>query len=439
VDRVFPRALACGLAAFAVSAAAQASNGTTPRTPPVFEEQACLRVVDRSVDPVFHVDFAIPFEDVDLTPDEPIGARTFQFFGICRDRHADERLPNWIDQADVDLALDSGALRQAPESGDVLDGHPDYDIGHDGAAGSCVQTINAAADRIPISCAATAGAVDWDTSGAPAGNYVVHGYTFAPAVNLWTPRLGLVRIHDGDPAALGPAVALTSPEGDASMFELDGFAVVGCVAGAAGTTVSVQWSKIADDLDDDASWTPICDDVEAADGAFGVTFWPPPAAVNQAIVVRALATDPQGRQWLAHAPGKLLVFPGAGRSDGPEVPPGPDFCGAYPGAVPFGADPGPSVCRDGDATGDDSTSDDGSADGTTAATTEDGGETGSSGASDAPDTGGQASGCGCRGGGEPPPAAWLWVALIALTGVGRRQRAVAHTAAIADSSPVPRR
>ncbi len=420
------RASAASIAAalMLLAGRAAASNGNTPRTPPVFFEQACMRVVDRSVDPVFHVDYSIPFEDTELQPDEPADARRFQFFGICHDVRIDEVIPSWLDQADIDTALASGVLEMPPDGADVLAGHPDYDVGHDGMPGSCVQPITSVAQRVPITCDGIDGGADWDTTDVPAGNYVVHGYTWAPVASLWTRRLGVVRIHDGDTAAIGPAVALTSPASDITVYEADGFPIVGCVDGGPETTVVVEWTRIAD-IDDASSWQVMCGDVQTDDGTFAVTFDPPPEAINQAIVFRATATDGQGRSWTAHAPGRALVFPGDGDGVGPEVEPGPDFCGLYPDAAAVGGDVGDHACgADPDPTGAESTGgatgvepgstggSDGSGGTTTAGTTDDGGD----------------DGCGCsRAGGRhrwPSPI----VVLVVLVGALRRRRPASATA-----------
>src|SRR5688572_16684710 len=204
-------------------AIAHGSNAATPRTPPVFKLQACLSVVDRSVDPVFHLDFAIPYEDQLLTEDEPADARRFQFFALCRDHDAQETLPSWIALADAEAALAAGAIDELPPEQDVLADHPAW-------PSACVQPMNAADDRIPITCDATAGGLDFDTTGMPAGNAIVYGYTHAPALNLWTPRAGLLRVTDGDDAAIDPVVSLMSPLHEATAYTGSGYRILGCMA-----------------------------------------------------------------------------------------------------------------------------------------------------------------------------------------------------------------
>lgn len=197
-------AVAVGAGVLLLPMVAHGTNGATPRTPPVFKGEACLSIVDRSADPVFHIDFAIPFEDSQLTPDELPDSRRFQFFAVCRDHHLGEALPNWITMDDAQRAVDQGLLEMLPAQDDVLELAEAWSLGHDAQAGTCAVVVNPVEDRIPITCAATEGAVDWDTTGATPGNYVVHGYNFEPAINLWVARRGVVQVVD-DPDKRPPS------------------------------------------------------------------------------------------------------------------------------------------------------------------------------------------------------------------------------------------
>ena len=387
-----PFALAVALAI--PSATANAANGSVPRTRPEYPDPACLTVVDTSVDPTFHLDVSIPFEDTELTVDEPDDARTFQFFAVCRDFHAGEALPTWLDDDDVMRSIVTGALEVPPPATDVLAGNAAWSTGHDGAEGTCVLPMVAKADRIPIACEATQNGTDWDATDAPPGNYVVWGYTFQPAINVWTRRRGVVRVVDGDDASLPPVVSLMSPVGEPEVWAEDGFRIVGCMAGAPGTTVTLEWAAINEDLDDAASWEAFAEPLDAAEGTFDALFLPPADAQGQAVLVRARATDPDGRSWTAYTGGALIVLPGDGCSDPPEPPAIIDSCDAYPEAPG-----GDAECADGGASAGDTGSGgstgeppepatgSSASDGDTAASTD---LTGPS-----TDDGG-ASGCGCR-------------------------------------------
>lgn len=403
-------------------AVASAANGAVPRTPPVFVDPQCLTVVDRTVDPVFQLDFSIPFEDVELTPDEPSDARTFQFFAVCRDFSAAEALPPWISADDVMRSIASGAIEQAPSPAQVLEGNAAWSSGHDGAPDTCVLPVNGANDRIPITCAATDGGAAWDTSAAPAGNYLIWGYTFQPSVNLWTPRPGVVRVVDGDDASLPPVVSLMSPWGEPQVYADDGFRIVGCMAGVPGTVVRVEWTAINQDLDDPAAWAPVADDLDAASGTFDLLFLPPPEAVNQAVVVRATATDPQGRTWVAHARGAMIVLPGDGCSASAELQPGPDFCGVHPG--PAESDTGDApACADGGASGSDGAdTTSGASDSTTGGIHPTGSGDSAGDTTEAAVTP-EAGACACRAREIGPfGAAWWWLGVVVLA---RRRRRTA--------------
>jgi hypothetical protein len=420
---------------------AQAANGSVPRTRPEFVDPACLRIVDRAADPTFHLDVAIPFEDTELTIDEPEDARTFQFFAVCRDFHAGEALPTWLDDDDVMRSIVSGAIEAPPPATDVLAGNAAWSVGHDGAEGTCVQAIVPKADRIPISCDGTAGGVDWDASAVPAGNYVLWGYTFQPSLNVWTRRRGVVRVIDGDDADLPPVVSLMSPVGEPDVWAEDGFRLVGCMAGVPGTTVALEWAAVNEDLDDPASWAAIGGPLDAAEGTFDLLFVPPADAVGQAVLVRATATDPSGRSWTAYTSGALIVLPGDGCSDPPEPPAPIDFCDAYP-------DPeeGEDACADGGVPMEGSGgSSGGTGDGPDPVT----GSSSSGDASSAADPGGSAGddgggGCNCRARG--PARGGAWWSLFAIAGLFRararlRARAWARararrTASLAGRCPV---
>ena len=111
-----------------------ASNGAAPRTKPAFHRQACLTVVDRSVDPVFHLDWSVPFEDVQITPDELDDSRRFQFFALCRQPQVGETLPEWIVESDAQRSLDAGLIDTLPPDGDVLELSQAWATGPSGGA-----------------------------------------------------------------------------------------------------------------------------------------------------------------------------------------------------------------------------------------------------------------------------------------------------------------
>ena len=310
------RTLLVGATLLFVPSLAHATNGNTPRTPALYPPHACMARVDRSVSPLYHFDVTIPFEDVTLTMDELADSRTFQFFALCHDDHRLQTMPNWIDESDAMRALELGLIPELPPASDVLAGNPHW------APDDCVQVINA--ERMPISCDATMMGVQWDTTGVPAGNYVIRGYTFAPAVNLWTSRLGVVQVADDDTVA--PLVALTSPVYEPKAFQQSGFRILGCMGGPEGTKVTLSWAATSSDmLDDESAWTQFAE-LDAAGGEIDELLVPPESAIYLGLLVRGVATAPDGTSWTGFAPGFITIYPGDDASDDPVLPPGPDAC-----------------------------------------------------------------------------------------------------------------
>lgn len=373
-----------GLAVWLVAAPLMAANGNIPRTPPVFPPHACLSVVDRSVDARYVFKVGIPFEDVTLTTDELPDSRTFEFFAICRDDPPATPFPNWIDLEDAERALAIGNIEELPPEDATLEGSARWSVGHDGADGSCVQSMG---PRIEISCDATQDGISWDTAAVPAGNYAVHGYTFAPPTNLWTPRTGVVQVHDGTPL---PVAAFASPVYDATVFQQTGYHVQGCMGGPEGTQVVLAWAPISSDLETPDVWTDFAT-LDAAEAAFDVVLVPPESAIYQGLVMRATASADGARTWVAYSRGYLTIYPGDDASDDPELPPGPDHC-------EVGAEPTAGLELDG---GDASSG------------------TGSSGSSGTQADGGD-DGCACDAGGRGNARILpVWVAIAVL----RRSRA----------------
>ena len=384
---------------------ALANNALTPRTPPVFKHESCLRIVDRSVDPVFHLDFAIPYEDAMLTADELPDSRRFQFFALCSDQAFGERLPNWAYMEDAERAYDAGIIPELPEPGDVLELSPQYAEGHDD--GPCALAMNGVDERIPITCEATEGALDWDTTDVPPGNYVIRGQTFEPEINMWEARRGVVQIVDA-PDQRFPVVSLMFPSRDGTRaYESDGYRVVGCMDGPPETTVRLSWataSGLGPGAGEDA-WTEFAV-FDASDHDIDLRFEIPPEAVQQAVIFRGVAEGPDGRSWTSYAPHALIVYPGEGESEVPFKPAGPDFCGFYPD-------------DEGDTTGgqdddDDAAADDGTHTGSSSTTDSGGAES-----SSADDGGG--GGCGCRTD-RMQRDAWLLAFCFVALGAVRRRR-----------------
>lgn len=306
-----------------------AANGARPRTPPVFHEETCLSIVDRSADPVFVLSVSMPVEEPSIGPDELEDSRRFQFFALCEDAHLlASGMPNWIALDDAQRALehDPPIIEQLPPEQDVLQTHPLWT--------DCAHPI--LGTRLPITCEALEGGVAFDTTGLPVGNYVIRGYTFEPALNLWRGRRGVVQVtDDGQPR---PVVSLMTPATESlTVVPEQGFPIRGCMAGPAGTTVTLSWASLIDlDVDEPEDWHAFAqlerqseDQSDGASQTFEVLFDPPSDALYQPLVIRAQVFGSDGSVWTSHAPGTLAVFPD-GQSDDAQPAVGPDVCGFYP-------------------------------------------------------------------------------------------------------------
>ena len=288
-------ALAFALAAPAV---AHAGNGLHPRTPVEWaDDTACMTVVDRSADPVVQFNYGIPFEDTDVSEDEVSDSRTHQFAAFCRDKDPQTVLPNWFAWEDV---LDAGMMPldvdpdEVPPS-NVLDLSDEWD--------GCWTRITADDERRPITDAAAAEPVVWDTTGLTAGTYVVYGYTYEPAFNVYVRRPGVVKVVD-DPAleASGPAAAITTKE--QNLYKNEETTIEGCVSAMEGSTVTGYWAV----AEQDPQWVPFVEDEPVADGALALPFLPPEEAAGETSMIRIDVTDPMGRTHTAYMAELIIVL-----------------------------------------------------------------------------------------------------------------------------------
>jgi hypothetical protein len=316
---------------FGVPSPAWAGNVSLPRVPPTFTDAQCLTIAS----PGDHIalGLTVPYEDTSVSDDEPVDSRTLQFFAVCRDADVATDMPSWIDLADVSAAqaADPGVPTPAPD--DVLRTASRWQAaGHDGAAGTCVVDVHAA--RLPITCDATAPGVQWDTTGAAPGGYVIWGYTYEPVASLWTRKPGVVWLRDPQAPAPPPVVALTFPFTDAT-FGIDaGLRVTGCAAGSEGATVALQWATAADLAADPDAWRTTTTRA-VGDGVVELDWWPSPSLLYEAVFLRAVATDPAGRTFTTSAAGPVVALPGA-EPPGGGRPPWADGCRQRPSPWPLG-------------------------------------------------------------------------------------------------------
>lgn len=327
--------------------------------PASFPAAECLETVARADEPSHHVVVGIPYEDVGTTPDEPPGSRHMQFFATCHDLERDAAMPTWISRAEADAAALVDPSVVAPEPDDVLAEAAAWNgPGHGGDGTPCVVPIVAADDRLAISCDETKDGVTWDTTGVPAGAYVVWGYTYEGKKSRWSRRPGIVHVVD-DASTAPPAVAIESPAAFGEMHVESGLVVEGCAAGAPGTTLELSWSTtewLGDDPD--GSWMVFA---ELDAGPFAAPFVPPADALHAGIVFRAEVVDPQGRSFVATTVTHVNVVSDCGVPTGGTAPIA-DGCGAAEDVDTPPLSPALWCDDDGGSSSDDGagTSDDGS-------------------------------------------------------------------------------
>lgn len=232
----------------AVPAVAFAGNGLEPRTPVDWpDDAACLTVVDRSESAMVHMDYGIPFEDPEITPDEVADSRRHQFIAFCRDHSREEFLPIWLSWKDVDAAAAKALIDpMLLEDENVLETSTVWK--------DCWFRITPDDARRPITFAEAMKGVDWDTTALAAGAYVVQGYTWEPTFNIYSQRPGIVHVVDGpDLAAVGPAAAVSTVID--FMFAEDTLMLEGCTRALPGSTLSGYWSHTGGALE----WMPFAE------------------------------------------------------------------------------------------------------------------------------------------------------------------------------------
>lgn len=362
---------------------AHASNGLNPRTPTLWEDVPCMALHDRSQGAIFHLPYAIPFENTDLTEDEPPDSRTHQFFAFCRSRHPQNFLPTWIAQPDVDEAIEYELVMPGDvPATDILDTNEQWD--------ACWFRINADDQRLAITQANADAGVDWDTTDLPAGGYNLYGYTHEPVFNVWWPRPGVVKIHDGDPTAVGPVGAIST--GELTPYRDQTVTVEGCVDALPGTTFSVSYGLSVAEPD----WTEYATGLEIDGDSFAFDITPPAVLHGESGMLRVDFTDPMDRTYTAFQMQNILVID----SDNPngECEDQGNFIG-----TPCSESGGPDESSSGGSGGVPSSTGE-----STAETNAD--------SSGTPQTGGggdEPKGCGCDAGDTTPTHGW-WAGVLLL-------------------------
>lgn len=293
-----PAPLLVGLVLALGSHHAEAANALRPRTAAQFDDVPCMMVVDKSVDSTLHLEYGVPFDDLDFTPEELPDTRRHQFFAFGPVRF-DFTLPNWINRHDYDRSEANGDFTR------------DYDIDQDILDQSSLwpagtwHRITPDDARVPITHEQAAMGVDWDLSETPVGTWVIATYTWEPDNNLWAYRPGAVKIVDpGDPDSGAPAAFLSF---DTPQFVTadEPHDIVGCVDAAPGSTMTASWGRVVGN--DEPEWVPFVSDEPASTGALVLPFSAPAEAANDDLKIRLEVTDPDGRSYVAFSPAIAVV------------------------------------------------------------------------------------------------------------------------------------
>jgi MYXO-CTERM domain-containing protein len=274
--------IAVGAGLSFAATAVHAGNGTKPRVLVDWTGTPCMTIVDRSVDPVLNIEYSVAKDDTELTPDEVDDSRTHQFFAFCRTHDLQTFLPRWIKQDDIDRAQAKGSAPDMILPEDVLDTNTTW--------ADCWYRVNADDARRPITVAAAAEGVDWNTSTVPAGTYRLEGYTFEPPFNVWSMSPGVVKVvDDPDPAASDPAIAVENTE--ELLYRDETVAIRGCVSAMDGATITAYFAAAGPA----AQWQPFIEDEPVVGTSFAVDLTSPEELVGESAMIRVDVTDPMGR------------------------------------------------------------------------------------------------------------------------------------------------
>lgn len=269
--------------------ACEDGHGQYPRPPVEWmsddEPAPCMTLVDRSVDPVLHLEYEIGSEDVCAEPSVP-DDRTHEFFGFCRDHRPYTFLPNWITAADA-------VGEPGVDAEDVLETAMDWS--------ECFFPLDEVGRR-PVTFEQAEQGVDWDTSQVAPGTYVLAGYTYEPPLNLWSERQGVVKVHDGDPDAVGPAVAIAVDVDGTTAYRDETIEISGCVDALAGSDLAFSWALAGDD----SPWHPLLT-VVPDDDVFTVSFVPSEDMWGEQLVLRVEVVDPMARSGTAYLDSSIIV------------------------------------------------------------------------------------------------------------------------------------
>lgn len=273
---------------------AHAANGLRPRTPAVFPTAPCVETIARG--DVMHIPYSVPYDDVELTPDELPDSRRQQLFAFSKQRY-DFLFPVWITQADFDRAEANGDITRAFGPDDILEASARW------PADTWLR-ITPDDPRLPITMEQAAMGVDWDTTDVAPGTWIVAAYTWEPENNLWSPRFAAVRIQEAThPDATGPTVFLPRADG---LVATRGEPLVlsGCIDAPPGSTLTASWGTI--EGVDEPTWVPFLEDEPVESGELSLEFVAP-AEAGVSVKLRVEITDAAARSYVAFTPTTIAV------------------------------------------------------------------------------------------------------------------------------------
>jgi hypothetical protein len=316
-----------GLAVASIPSTARAANGLRPRTPATFGDPPCLLTVDKRAEPMLHIGYAVSNDDTALTADELEDSRRHQFFALGH-QVFDYQMPVWINQADFDRAQANGDITKEFGSDDVLESSPAWPPGS-------WHRITPDDARLPITLEQAQNGVDWDLTAVDPGTWIVAAYTWEPENNIWSYRMGAIRVVDPDATdPIGPSVFLAFD--DVAQADVgEPYAARGCIAAEPGSTMTASWGRIVGL--DEPQWVAFVEDAPARDGTFDLEFVPPPEAAQAKIRLRLEVTDPRGNSYVAFSPAPVQVYGSADTTDPQEEGGGGPGCRVVGRPTPIAA------------------------------------------------------------------------------------------------------
>jgi MYXO-CTERM domain-containing protein len=132
--------------------------------------------------------------------------------------------------------------------------------------------------------------------------------------NVWWLRPGVVKVHDGDPDAVGPAAAITT--GELTPYRDDTVTVEGCVDALEGTTYTVSYAVVTEDI----QWVEYESGLPVGGDSFAFEFSPPEPLHGESGILKVDFVDPENRTYTSFMNENIITInadnPSGCNSDG---------------------------------------------------------------------------------------------------------------------------